>query len=136
MRQLTVAGLLVAVGSAWLLAQDNPLTEFKHPVAKKAKATLDAAIAAAYKAYAADLENALKSATVAGDLDEALKIREAIKALLNLANERKTLLGTWLFRKKNGWKAEWTFHADGTVTSTAGIKLGMWKTVTATKIKP
>lgn len=138
-RRVTMTGLLLAVGGALLLAQDNPPTEFKHPDAKKAKAALDAAIVSAHKTYAADLENALKSATMSGDLDEALKIREAInKALkdsaadstLNLANERKTLVGVWAVRKKNGYKAEWTFHADGTVTSTAGVKLGMWSVET------
>jgi len=88
-------------------------------------------------AFVANLQNALKKSMQAGNLDEANKIDNAIKALkggakssideamgetsLPWKTQRKHLIGTWTWFNHTA-----TFHKNGAVTSTFGNS-GTWK---------
>jgi len=66
---------LVVAGAA-ALSEERPATPIKSADALQAKARYERATAAARKQYLADLDEAIKKATKAGQLDDAVRIRE------------------------------------------------------------
>ncbi|HTI49789.1 MAG TPA: hypothetical protein VL475_02515, partial [Planctomycetaceae bacterium] len=62
--------------------------------------------------------------------DEAAGIEQEVKQFhkrLNVENTPRELLGKWKVRVGPNFRTEWTFAADGTVTSTAGESQGVWR---------
>ncbi len=93
-----VCGLVIG---GMVFADIVPLPNFKNPEAKKAKSRYDEAVARAKTDYEqklreareallADLDKAQKDASNAGDLDEAVKIRDARKVIAEGARDVAT----------------------------------------------
>jgi hypothetical protein len=147
-RFLIAVLLLFYVGLAFA-KQGNPDPAFKSPDAKKAviahavathraKEDHDKRLEKAKKQLLTGSEVAMKDATKAGDLDEAVKFRDAVKKyeaespatprtadelLVLAAKTRKLIVGTWAVETP-GAKKDWVSKSDGTV-STRDDK-GMW----------
>jgi hypothetical protein len=77
---MAVCGALTILAAA-CVAADQAAPKFKNLEARRAATDYAAAVKKAREDYAARLRRAQEAATRAGDLDEALKIREEIAAL-------------------------------------------------------
>ena len=147
-RLLAVLGVIMTISVTHLVAQTAQKPTIKNQQAlnaittyeaaeKKAKADYDRAVSAARKTAITQLEAAMAVATKAGNLDEAVAIREKIAALKaeEEAGQNKPFVnmtvGTW--RGKDG--TVWVFTRDGKFTGNPrGNEQGTW-TVTATELR-
>jgi len=139
---ILLAGSLVAFGQ-------TPKSAIKSPQAvnaiatyeaaeKKAKADYEKAVSTARAAAIKQLEAAMAVATKAGNLDEAVAIRDKITELKAEEDVKQGKLfipvadmsGTW--REQSGWA--WILTADGKFTSENRLQYGTWA-VTATSFR-
>lgn len=116
-------------------AAQNAIKKFDSAEAK-AKAEYDQVVAAARTVLLKELEAALQAATKAGNLDEALRIRDAITAAKPVPASQPTItkapelfmpvaevLGVW--KEGNGTKLVLT--RDGRFDYAGGFRRGTWK---------
>jgi hypothetical protein len=95
----------------------------------KAKAEYDKALIAAKTKLIAELEIVKEKTTRAGDLDEALRLRDKIAELKEeiaaLTDSRPTVVGDWTCESSKGWHGEMHLDADGTALADHSLK-GRW----------